>query len=925
MVAALASGSSFAHAQTVSGPQAGSSTAQSETQQGATKDIVVTGIRGSLQAAQDVKRRASSVVEAITSQDLGKFADSKISDAIARLPGISIARNIRGVEGGDTITIRGLGAGYVTSTVNGRELLGNPNFFGGGARQFDFGSVPSEVLSGVVVYKTATASLPEPGLGGQVDLRTLRPLDYRTHGNRQIFGTLSASGFYDENAKHVDPRISGLIGGKFFNGTLGVYLAGTYSRETSKRAQYLTYSDAFSFNVANASGGSTPVKNALVPWGFDRFDVDATFIRKAYSGALQWQPSKNFEVTADFLKSTFDANQDDNRLYYEVDSVFGLTPQTTVNAGAIVLGGGDTPSAVFYDTRGLNAGSGISVAYAAHQRIRNHNEFYTAGLNGTLKNDDNTTAVTVDFVHGGLAYRTTFRTPYAQGVSGETVFDNRGRSPTFNLLFPNGGSLNNPSNYTGFGFLEFFEKQASAKRNEAKMEFRHSFSDSLTLRVGGRYEDTRYQFVSMNFRGSTSATSLQNFFVPGATGSLIYLDQPALVVSESGFCASNPQFCNQSNFGRGSFTGAFPTTATGKADDVFDLNPGESYRIKERNLAAYIQADFKASLFGVPLSGNVGLRAVNIKETASAFQGQQSKIGFTSAPIVPGSAKVQLVTDSSARWNYLPSVNLTISPEPNINLRLGFSKTVSFADYVSLAPSGTATLILPTPQGSAQPNVATVGNTRLKPTSATNYDITGEYYTRYGGSFVASLFYKDVRDLLTGLTLLGQTIPGQGSTLFNVSTTVNGSTGYSRGFEIGTNQPFTFLPSPFDGFGIQANYTYVDSANTANGRTASFAGTSKHNVTASAYYEKGGFSGRLAYVYRTRYFVGRVGVFDQFVDPTRFLDGSLSYKFNRNFEVIATGTNLLGESQSIRYDKTGVLYQFNELPRSYRLGVRLSL
>lgn len=143
-------------------------------------EIQVTGIRASVQAAQEIKREAPSVVEAITLEELGKFTDSSISDALQRIPGVNIDRSLF-PQGGtqDSVAIRGLsGSAYGSTTLNGRDALGTTDFFGGGGRGFDFASVPPDILGAVTVYKTSTSELLEPGMAGQVDLKTLRPLDY---------------------------------------------------------------------------------------------------------------------------------------------------------------------------------------------------------------------------------------------------------------------------------------------------------------------------------------------------------------------------------------------------------------------------------------------------------------------------------------------------------------------------------------------------------------------------------------------------------------------------------------------------------------------------------------------------------------------------------------------------------------------------
>src|SRR5258708_14164459 len=141
-------------------------------------EIVVTGIRASLERAQDVKRAATSVVEAITPEDLGHFTDDSLADALQRVPGVQVDANASHINSnGSGVTVRGLGADFVITTLNGRNVLGNPAFGGGSFRSVDFDSIPPEVISGLLVYKAPTSSMVESGIAGEIDIQTLKPFD----------------------------------------------------------------------------------------------------------------------------------------------------------------------------------------------------------------------------------------------------------------------------------------------------------------------------------------------------------------------------------------------------------------------------------------------------------------------------------------------------------------------------------------------------------------------------------------------------------------------------------------------------------------------------------------------------------------------------------------------------------------------------
>ncbi len=199
-------------------------------------EIVVTGLRSSIRRAQDLKRNAPSIIESITSEDLGKFTDVGLSDALNRIPGVQLQRNYD-QESGDTISIRGLSGEYVRNEVNGREALSYGNGDGGGSlRTYNFDSIPTEIIGSVTVYKTSTASQLEPGVAGAINLQTVRPLDVKSKvsPNSPVFGTVAVAGFYNDLARKSAPRFSGIVGAKLLHGTLGVYVGGLHGTEYSR-------------------------------------------------------------------------------------------------------------------------------------------------------------------------------------------------------------------------------------------------------------------------------------------------------------------------------------------------------------------------------------------------------------------------------------------------------------------------------------------------------------------------------------------------------------------------------------------------------------------------------------------------------------------------------------------------------------------
>jgi iron complex outermembrane recepter protein len=187
--------------------------------------IVVTGIRGSLESAIQVKRQASAVVDAISAEDMGKFPDQNLAESLQRITGVQISRS-RGE--GSNISIRGLSPDFNQINFNGRTL---PSATGG--RSFDFTILSSELINSVEVFKSPTANIQEGGLAGTVNVHTIRPKDIK---GRQF--VINTELMYELNADKSSPHVSALYTDRFMDGRLAVMIGGDYSRRKFQVDRY---------------------------------------------------------------------------------------------------------------------------------------------------------------------------------------------------------------------------------------------------------------------------------------------------------------------------------------------------------------------------------------------------------------------------------------------------------------------------------------------------------------------------------------------------------------------------------------------------------------------------------------------------------------------------------------------------------------
>ncbi len=212
--------------------------AQDQADSGIVEEVLVTGIRASLEAAMDVKRDASGVVDAISAEDMGKFPDTNLAESLQRITGVSIDRS----NGeGSRITVRGFGPDFNMVTLNGRTMPGGSAYGGssgaddstrgGNARAFDFANLASEAVAGVEVYKTGKANIAAGGIGATVNVRTAKPLE--NPGFNASFGAKAVHDTTNREGDDVTPEMSGLVSWTDDNERFGVALSASYQERDS--------------------------------------------------------------------------------------------------------------------------------------------------------------------------------------------------------------------------------------------------------------------------------------------------------------------------------------------------------------------------------------------------------------------------------------------------------------------------------------------------------------------------------------------------------------------------------------------------------------------------------------------------------------------------------------------------------------------
>jgi TonB-dependent receptor len=288
--------------------------------------------------------------------------------------------------------------------------------------------------------------------------------------------------------------------------------------------------------------------------------------------------------------------------------------------------------------------------------------------------------------------------------------------------------------------------------------------------------------------------------------------------------------------------------------------------------------------------GNAGVRFVKTDQTSRGFLA-------TGAPIRSGQSYDEA----------LPSLNLVAEVTDDVLIRLAASKSLTRPTLTQLSPGGR---VSPTAL------TAVMGNPSLRPFTATQADIAAEWYFTEEALLSATLFRKKVASFITNVTTQGRINAGTqindagqdvSDAIYTITQPVNGSGGTVRGFELSLQTPFSFLPAPFDGLGMVANYTYADSSSTVlfKGETLKtlLPGQSRSSYNLVGYYEQGPFSIRAAYAWRDEYLDEvRAGGRERsnFTGSYGQLDLGTQYAVTENITLTADALNLL-EEEARRY------------------------
>jgi iron complex outermembrane recepter protein len=871
--------------------------------------VVVVGIRKSLRAGIALKRSAANVTESITATDIGKLPDENVADSLQRVTGVQISRESGEGKGAN---IRGLAA---TTYINGRAAASPGN-----TRDFDMRNLTSDFFQSIEVSKSVVASQPEGTLGGTINLVTRKPLDF---SKRTISISLEAT--YADYAKETKPRATFFIADKFAGGKFGASLGLSYSSRAIRQ------------DVAFSQGGMR-IGEAPADTGFDfnRDGIKRDYIRpndyrfmsqlservrKGADMTLQWKPEENLDLRFDLTGARLT-----NELHsYFLGALNSFTPANTTNL--VLDGDGFLKSATY-------ANSPITVDGRYAPEIF---DTLSAGFNGKWRHEKLT--LTFDASSSLGSYRELAQIMrFGQATANATVnYSSNGDEAPANLDIRNA----NGTPYDLFA-VALYRPNLTFNRTTKQRQLNNVVDIDGIYNLGaGWFQNVKFGTHLTDFNYRASEANLGNEFNNVNNAAFYNTDgtkknatqSPIAQFVTTSFAPGGGIFSDLSgNFPRSWLNTLYPggTIEDGSQTFVDQLNfagkapvsPLSVSHVNEKTKGLYATTDLEGTLFGLSAHANAGVRYVKTNLVSTGLDNNSTPISV-----------------ESEYDNVLPAANLKLDVNDKLVLRLAGAKVMQRADLADLATSFNVN-----PGGGS----ATLGNPQLKPYEATQYDLAAEYYFSREGLISLTLFHKDVKNFTISTTTLAD-IPGYvplnrppGDPLGNkffITQKQNGSGARIKGFELSYQQPFTFLPAAWQGFGTVLNYTYSDAETTTG---APYEGLARDTYNLIGYYEQGPVNVRLAYNYRSKVAqtIGAnlnanslgsglaadgkpIGLY-QYLAPQGFLDASVSYQVNQTVKLVLEGSNLTGTNNVLFVDKRSIVNEIYATDSRITVGVKLS-
>ena len=905
LVSAMTLGATAAYAQTAEETAAEESKKEDAVEM---QTVTVTGIRAGIENAISVKRDSTSIVEAVSAEDIGKLPDVSIAESIGRLPGLA-AQRVAGRA--QVISVRGLSPDFSTTLLNGREIVST-----GDNRSVEFDQYPSELVSGVTVYKTPDAGLVGQGLSGTIDMQTVRPLSYDgsaavvgIRGQRNSLGSAANKDATGEryNISYID---------QFADNTFGIALGFSYSSNPIQENQVGLYEP---WQAIGAGWRPGVPAGTFYSDGIKALRRTGEQTRTGMMATLQYRPSNAWTSTLDMFHSS--AEQVDTANQFEVplgdyngtDGAVRLdVTNPAINDNNTFTGG--TMGNVYPLVRGMynkredeiNAFGWNNEFTVGHARIvadigwsRAKRDELNLENNTQLLPKPQLDALQLSIRNNGFTQLDPGRdysNPDSLYLTNTIYGSGYGKVPsvvdelrTAKLAV----SLPAPAALKWFSDIDFGLNYAEREKNKRQPEGNINLGPQGDSTIAS---DLQFDPVDLGFAG---IGYIPAWNVPGAVARYMTFEPSAT---------------------------AFPYLVA-KAWDV-----------NEETTTAYLRGNINTEWGGVDVRGNVGVQFQRVDQSSDAIRLSN---GSNPQPIHLG----KTVTD------VLPSMNLAFGFANDQTLRVALAKQVARprVDQLRASLEVTASDSANAETG-LRDSFANGGNPELDPWRAYAFDISYEKYFGNRAYVAAAYFYKDLKSYiytqddpfydLSEYTPAFAPIGGVGvNPIGKLTTPQNGEGGTLQGLELTASLPLDLFADALQGFGVVASATFNDSnikirdpesASSVGAGEIDLPGLSKRVYNLTVYYEKNGFEARVNQRRRSD-FIGEIGNFNgnrtlRYVVGENITDMQVSYTFGdgtafSGLSLLLQASNITNEAYQTYAGTKDRPLEYVEWGRTFLLGL----
>ena len=751
--------------------------------------IQVRGIRGSVVKSLNTKRYSNAIVDAVTAEDIGKFPDKNVAEALQRITGISLSR----AQGeGERVGVRGTTPEQNRTFLNGQAIASADWWISTQPdRGFNYTLLPAELVSSLEVYKTPQADHNEGSLGGSVNIKTQRPL--HTQSNQFV---TNAQVQYNDLSGEFDPQLA-----VFYNWTnpdkdISALITFTRNQRSLRRDGLESWGWHEQNFQRNADGSlsatdsdTANIKNIWTPGGGGSAIFQQQRVLTSATANFEYQPNLDWNIQLNTLYSVLNADNSNQNFLWQPSSVFAR--------------GGHISDAKIIDN---------TLAFARYSKVPEQNAqnlpFSTAMEAIWRESEINTSSVHLIVSQQAHLWQNQYQIGFTKGGGGSKQDHTSQFSANTAYTVDTTERKNIIANYD-VSPLDGQAWQLTEARNDSQDsndqefylqgDFERAIDHSIisAIKVGAKYRDHQRDFIRYrSFNGAFDGIAQQ------LDWSLA--DYPAAF--PSGFLS---EIGDQHTLKNYSYVDINALSTDFKTIDFIQQEEKASrFDIQERTTAGYV----KLMLDGNDYRANLGVRVVNTEQDAGAYK----RIGS------PVEQQQSFVWQQHSK-NYvdiLPSANISFDLSEDLIARVSAARVMSRPQYNHLMPSTNYNVTQAQGQG---------GNPDLDPYRANQFDLSVEWYFDDAALLSVALFNKDVESFVE----FKRTIEQHEGIDMTIDRPINGSGGTIRGVEIGYQQELIY------GFGLITNYTFVDGDRTdsISGRENYVPGTSKHTINLTSYYE----------------------------------------------------------------------------------------